>query len=123
MIYWQLKQNFHRYNVDTLGLKYCVWTVSNCSRDCRGCDRMVVGYTTTYVKVCNQYLSPLTLWIWILQGVLDITLYDKVVHDFVSKGVLLIQFWLYIDFLSILIKRFNSANILIYCSYTVFNFL
>jgi len=26
-------------------------------------DRMVVGYTTTYV--CHQSISPLKLWVWI----------------------------------------------------------
>jgi hypothetical protein len=37
-------------------------------RDCRGCDRMVVGFI-----ICNQCLSSLTLWV-----VLDTTLCDKV---------------------------------------------
>jgi hypothetical protein len=40
-------------------------------RDRRGRDRMVFGFTTTYV--CNQCLSPLNVW-----GVLDIALCDKV---------------------------------------------
>jgi len=31
---------------------------------CRGRDRMVVWFIATYI--CNQCLSPLTLWIWIL---------------------------------------------------------
>jgi hypothetical protein len=39
-------------------------------RDCRGRDRMVVGFTTTYVI---SVLSPLTLWVLIpcRRGVLD----------------------------------------------------
>ena len=33
-----------------------------------------------HTYLCNQYLSPLMLWVWILlrQGVLDSTLWDKV---------------------------------------------
>jgi hypothetical protein len=42
-------------------------------------DRMIVGFTTT-LYLCNQCLSPLTVWVRIplRQGVLDITLCDKV---------------------------------------------
>jgi hypothetical protein len=49
----------------------------------RGCgrDRMVVGFSTTYAIPC---LSPLTLRVRIplRRGVLDTTLYDKLVSDF-----------------------------------------
>jgi len=31
-------------------------------RDCRGCDRMVIGLITTYA--ISAYLSPLKLWVW-----------------------------------------------------------
>jgi hypothetical protein len=43
----------------------------------RGRDRMVVGSITT---ICNQCLSPLTMWVRITlrRGVLDTTLCDKV---------------------------------------------
>ena len=49
-----------------------------------GCDRdqmvLVVGFTTTYICICNQCLSPLLLWVWIplRGGVFNTTLCDKV---------------------------------------------
>jgi len=48
-------------------------------KGCHGCDHMVVEYTTT-LYLCNQCLSPLTLWAWIplRRGVLNTTLCDKV---------------------------------------------
>ena len=46
--------------------------------DHRGGNRMVIGFTITYV--CNQYLSPLKLWVQIAlrRGVLDTTWCDQV---------------------------------------------
>ena len=43
----------------------------------RRCDRMVVGFNHSYL--CNQCLSPLTLWVRtpLRRGVLDITLCDQ----------------------------------------------
>ena len=35
------------------------------NRGSRGCDRMVVGFTTTFIAICNQCLSPLMLWVLI----------------------------------------------------------
>ena len=44
---------------------------------CRGRDRMIVGLQ---LPICNQYLSPLMLWVRtpFRRGVLDATLCDKV---------------------------------------------
>jgi hypothetical protein len=49
-----------------------------------------------YNYMCNQNLSPLTLWVWIplRRGVLDTTLYDKVCQWFVTlTQEILIGFW------------------------------
>jgi hypothetical protein len=50
----------------------------------RGRDRMVVGSITT---ICNQCLSPLTMWVRITlrRGVLDTTLCDKV-YQWLAAG-------------------------------------
>jgi len=64
---------------------FCLW-IGNIfsleSRGCRGCDRMVVCFTT----ICNQCLSLLTLWVRIpfRWGVLD-TLYVKV-YQWLAAG-------------------------------------
>ena len=52
---------------------------------CRGCDRMVVRFTTTYA--ISAYPLPLKLWVWILhrQGVFYITLCDKV-YQWLATG-------------------------------------
>jgi len=54
----------------------------NKRRGCRGRDRMVVGFITTYL--CNQCLLPFTLWVRIplRRGVLNTTLCDKVSRNY-----------------------------------------
>jgi hypothetical protein len=47
------------------------------SRGCRGCDRMVVGITTTYaISAYHHKICKFESRSW--QGVLDTTLHDKV---------------------------------------------
>ena len=38
-----------------------------------------------YNYLCHQYISPLTFWVWILSGVLDTALYDKV-YQWLAAG-------------------------------------
>jgi hypothetical protein len=58
--HWQL----HHIRLYRVHLMYNEWTIFFHRGGHRGRDRMVVGFTDNYL--CNQCLSPLALWVWIL---------------------------------------------------------